>query len=146
MAMNDDYANERDRSHRKAFLHPLSLHLEEISETLKVLPAYPHTEDDLIQAHVEIIQESLLLIKTKLHSALRSNSYLVCVQNAAIIRNHAEYLRLASHTLNSLQSFDREHVAVFRQEMEEFRELFKAWAKEIKKMDKGKHEDEWGLF
>ena len=30
--------------------------------------------------------------------------------------------------------------------MEEFQQLFKTWAKEIKEMDKEDFEDEWGLF
>ena len=68
------------------------------------------------------------------------------MQNAAIIRYHSDYLLLASHTLNYLDCFDKRYVSVFRDEMEEFQQLFKTWAKEIKEMDKEDFEDEWGLF
>ena len=68
------------------------------------------------------------------------------MQNTSIIRHHADYLLLASHTLNSLNCFDKGHVSVFREEMEEFQQLFKAWVKEIKEMDKEDFEDEWDFF
>lgn len=137
---------ELENRHKKAKKHPLTAHLDELTDTLHVLLKYPKTEDDLIKSHIEIITESFNLIKAKLYSALRSDSYLVCMQNASIIRNHADYLLLASHTLNSLECFDEGHVAVFRDEMEEFQQLFKIWAKEVKDMDKEDFEDEWGLF
>ena len=141
----DDLANNKARNN-KAKNHPLTLHLGELTDTLYVLLKYPKTEDDLIKSHIDIIRESFNLIKAKLYSALRSDSYLVCMQNASTIRYHADYLLLASHTLNSLNCFDEGHVSVFRDEMEEFQQLFKAWAKEIKEMDKEDFEDEWGLF
>lgn len=147
---NEDLPDGEERSelenrHKKA-KHPLTAHLDELTDTLKVLFAYPESEDELVMSHIRFIEESLMLIKAKLYSALRSDSYLVCMQNAAIIRSHAEYLLVSSHNLKSLQSFDKEHVSVFREEMEEFRNLFNIWAREIKAMDKEDFEDEWGLF
>jgi hypothetical protein len=137
---------ELENRHKNARQHPLAVHNMEIANTLLVLLKYPKTEDDYITSHIELIQESFNMIKVKLYSALRSGSYIVCMQNASIIRHHADYLLLASHTLNSLNCFDKGHVSVFRDEMEEFQQLFKAWAKEIKEMDKEDFEDEWGLF
>jgi len=37
----------------------------------------------------------------KLSSALASNNYLLCMQNAALIRYHGEYLRLSNHMLEA---------------------------------------------
>jgi hypothetical protein len=145
MPYNDDDQEQDDRQYR-AQQHPLALHVKELTETLNALLAYPENESDLVKTHIEIIQESFYLIKAKLYSALRSDSYLVCMQNASIIRYHAEFLLVSSHSLDSLDSFDKEHVAVFRKEMEEFRTLFKAWVQEIKAMDKEDFEDEWGVF
>ena len=140
-----DFSDNEERN-SKAKNHPLTFQLSELTDTLYVLLKFPKTEDELIKSHIEIIRESFNLINAKLYSALRSDSYLVCMQNAAIIRSHADYLLLSSHTLNSLNCFDKGHVSVFRDEMEEFQQFFKAWAKEIKKMDKEDFEDEWGLF
>ncbi len=137
---------EIENRHKKARQHPLALHNMEIANTLLVLLKYPKREDDLVIGNIEMITESFNMIKVKLYSALRSGSYLVCMQNASIIREHADYLLLASHTLNSLNCFDKGHISVFRAEMEEFQQLFKQWAKEIKEMDKEDFEDEWGLF
>lgn len=81
-----------------------------------------------------------------MYLALHSDSYLEGMQHAAIIRYHSDYLLLAALNLNSLDCFDKGHVSVFRDEMIEFQQLFKTWAKEIKEMDKEDFEDEWGLF
>ncbi len=143
---DDELRREIENRHRKARQHPLALHNMEIANTLLVLLKYPKTEDDLITSHIELITESFNMIKVKLYSALRSGSYIVCMQNASIIRPHADYLLVSSHTLNSLNCFDKGHVSVFRDEMVEFQQLFKDWAKEIKEMDKEDFEDEWGLF
>lgn len=142
----NEYEREIENRHKKAREHPIGLHLMELSQTLLVLLKYPKREDDLVIGNIEIITESINMIKVKLYSALRSRSYLVCMQNASIIREHADYLLLASHTLNSLNCFDKGHISVFRAEMEVFQQLFKTWVQEIKKMDKEGFEDEWGLF
>lgn len=89
---------------------------------------------------------AMMVLTAKLYAALHSDSYLVCMQNAAIIRSEAEYLRLSSHMLNSSNDYDRAYVAVFREDMEKFRALFAEWAKKIHSMDKDDIEDDWGLF
>jgi hypothetical protein len=137
---------ELENRGKNAKKHTLDAHLCELTETLNVLLKYPTTDNEITKSHIEIITESVNLIRAKLFSALRSDSYLVCMQNAALIRHHADYLLLASYTLNSLNCFDEGHVEVFRAEMEEFQRLFKEWAAEIKAMDKEDFEDEWGLF
>jgi hypothetical protein len=135
-----------DSAHWAVINHPLQLNIDELSNTIKALLKSAQAEDDYLKAQKELIQQSLLITKAKLYSSLRSTNYLVCMQNASIIRYHAEYLRLSSHTLNETEQFNKSYVAVFRQEMEEFRELFKVWVQEIKQMDKEELEDEWGLF
>lgn len=148
---DDDYLNEDDRNeleerNKKADNHPLQQHLKELMDTTTILLGSCDADDEFIISQKEIIHHSLLIIGAKLYSALRSDSYLVCMKNAAIIRSHADYLLLSSHTLNSTNLFNEMYVAVFRNEMEEFRELFISWAKQIKEMDKEDFEDEWGFF
>lgn len=89
---------------------------------------------------------AMMVLTAKLYAALHSDSYLVCMQNAAIIRSEAEYLRLSSHMLNSSNDYDRAYVAVFREDMEKFRALFAEWTKKIHSMDKDDIEDDWGLL
>lgn len=142
----EEFAKEDSERTNKAKNHPLNLQVNELSNTLDVLLDNPKTENEMIKNQSDLIRESLMIVKAKLYSALRSNYYLVCMQNASIIRYHADYLLLSSHSLNSLKCYDKDHVAVFRNEMEVFQKLFKTWAKEIKEMDKEDFEDEWGLF
>ena len=59
---------------------------------------------------------------------------------------HADFLLLPCHTLNSLNCFNEGHISVFRSEMKEFQQLFKAWAMYMQEMDKEDFEDELGLF
>jgi hypothetical protein len=91
------------------------------------------------------LRESAMIIVAKLNSALLSDNYLLCIQNAALIRDHGEYLRLSNHMLDSSGAFDEKYVTMFRQEMETFRLLFKEWTETIHKMENDL-EDEWGLF
>ena len=92
--------------------------------------------------------ESAYIINAKLAGALGSDSYIVCMQSAALIRSNAEYLRLSNHSLNEMTNIEKKYISVFRVEMEKFRELFILWAKEVKAMKEKDEfsEDEWGLF
>jgi hypothetical protein len=143
---NDDEDNELGNRRLNAKNHPLQLQLNELSVTVQILLDSADGMDDFLNAQKELIQQSVLIIKAKLYSALRSDSYLVCMQNASMIRYHAQFLQTSYHTLKDIGRFNENYVDVFRQEMEEFRELFKAWAQCLKQMDKEDLEDDWGLF
>lgn len=143
----DDDFNEMENRRKNARNHPLQLQINEVSEIVDVLLNNADKEnDDYLESQKQLMEDSLMIIKAKLFSSLRSDNYFVCMQNAAIIRDHAEYLRLSSHMLNSTKALNKKYVAVYREEMEKFRELFKSWASEIKQLDKDDFEDEWGLF
>ena len=81
------------------------MYLNELTDTVTVLLGSVETANEIVNSQKEIIHHSLLIIKAKLHSALRSDSYLVCMQNTANIRSHGEYLRLSSHTLIETKLF-----------------------------------------
>lgn len=102
-------------------------------------------EEEVGEMYGSTMRESAMIVLTKLSSVLRSNNYLLCMQNAALVREHGEYLRLSNHLLNHSDGFDKKYVAMFRQEMETFRLLFINWAKQIRKMENDVA-DEWGLF
>ena len=103
--LSNDDNNEIEERNKRADNHPLQLHLNELTDTLTVLLGSVETEDEIIKSQQEIIHHSLLIIKAKLHSALRSDSYLVRMQNATSIRSHGEYLRLSSQTLIETKLF-----------------------------------------
>lgn len=52
---NADDFSEGEGHNDKAKNHPLVLHLKELTDTLEVLLAYPKTENNKINSHIEII-------------------------------------------------------------------------------------------
>ena len=123
--------------------HPLMLQAQEILNIVDYL--LDSTDSETIAMYGGTLRESTMMLVVKLSSALRSDSYVICMQSAAIIRDHAEYLRLSNHMLIDSEAFDEKYITMFREEMEKFRELFKIWAKEIRDKEND-FEDEWGLF
>ena len=91
------------------------------------------------------LRKSAMIVVAQLTSAIPSDHYLLCMQNASIIRDHAKYLRLSNHMLNASGGFDKKYLVMFRNEIEKFRLLFKEWAKEIHQLEND-FEDELGLF
>ena len=124
--------------------HPLNIQANEIMNMIDVLLDTCNDEKarDMYGA---TLRESAMIILAKLASGLTSDDYVISMQKASIIRDHAEYLRLSNHMLNSLEVFDKSYVKAFREEMEKFRTLFREWADEIRSQD-NEYEDEWGLF
>jgi hypothetical protein len=141
---NAEFEREQAEERAKLKKHPLLKQAKEIVAIVDALLATSSDEqkDDPYGA---TLRDSAMIIVAKLSSGLRSDSYLLCMQNAAIIREHGEYLRLSNHMLNYSGAFDEKYVNMFREEMENFRLLFMEWAKEIRKMESDV-EDEWGLF
>jgi len=123
--------------------HPLMLQAQEILNIVDYL--LDSTDSETIDMYGGTLRESTMMLVVKLSSALRSDSYVICMQSASIIRDHAEYLRLSNHMLTDSEAFDEKYITMFREEMERFRELFKIWAKEIRDKENN-FEDEWGLF
>lgn len=140
----DGSAEDWQEKKRQVNKHPLMVQAKEI---LQIVDALIDTCKDAEAADMYggTLRESAMVVLAKLSSGLAIDSYLACMQNAAIIRDHAQYLRLSNHMLGMSEGFDEQHVEMFRREMETFRELFNAWAKEIHKMERDV-EDEWGLF
>lgn len=141
---NEDLENEMRKEREKLRKHPL---LKQAKEILNIVDALLDTcNDEMMSKHYgSTLRESSMIVVAKLSSALASDNYLLCMQNASLVREHGEYLRLSNHMLKSSGSFDEKYVSMFRQEMEKFRLLFIEWAKEIHKMEND-YEDEWGLF
>jgi hypothetical protein len=123
--------------------HPLLCQAKEIMKIVDVLMDTRAEESKNVYGNT--LHESAMIIVAKLSSAIPSESYLVRMQNAALVREHAEYLRLSNHMLKHIGGFDEKHIRMFREEMEKFRGLFREWAKEIHAMEND-FEDEWGLF
>jgi hypothetical protein len=142
---NDEEANNAYQEEQKRKRnHPLYKQSKEVIEVVRAL-VESIKDEGLKDMYGSTMTESAYIIAAKLSSALTAELYTLAMQNAAIIRDHAEYIRISTSGLHMLDESHTEYIVVLREEMEKFRALFKEWVKEIQKLD-DEIEDEWGLF
>jgi hypothetical protein len=116
----------------------------EILKTVESLvESLSETDKKMYASH---LSESSLIMCAKIAGAVGSDSWLICIQNAAIVRHHAEYLLTATSGMRHMTAADKNYIMVLRTEIEEFRMLFKEWVSGFKEMDADGFDDEWGLF
>ena len=140
----EELENEMREEERRRKNHPLTKQSKEIYNIVNaIVESLPEDEREM---HGGLLLESAMIIEAKIAGAMYSESWLICMQNAAIIRSHAEHLRLSNHSLRAMSSAENDYVDLLRREMETFRELFRDWVKEFDAIDSDEPEDEWGLF
>jgi hypothetical protein len=136
---------ERQEKYKAIHNHPLYKLAVEIMETVNALNE-SITDDDDRQMYEMTLTESSLMLAPKIAGAMGSGSRILSLQNASIIRYHAEFLLTSTSGLKALDSVDKKYVQLLRDDMIEFRSLFNTWVKEIKSMKKDDYGDEWGLY
>jgi hypothetical protein len=124
--------------------HPLRIKANEIFEIVSAF--IESLEGDTKEMYAGTLIESALMINGKLAGAIGSDNWLICMQNASLIRYHAEYIHTSTSGLKAFTNADKDYVKVLRTVMQEFRELFKEWVKTFNSFEKDDYEDEWGLF
>lgn len=142
--LSDDERDEFDKKNKKWKEHPLMVHAYEIVSLANAL--HKSMDEDEKEMQGDHIMQSAMMMAAKLGGALGSDSWLICMQNAAQVRYHAHDLLVASHGLDMFTETHADHIRHFRAEMEKFRDLFVEWAKEIHAMEPEEYIDEWGLF
>lgn len=140
----DEIEKEEQERKKKIKNHPLYKKANEIYETVSALiSSLPDDEQDI---YSDILRESSMMLAPKLAGAMGSDSWLICMQNASIVRHHAEYLLTSTSGLPIFTSAQKDYVKVLRNEMQEFRTLFAEWVATFDQMEREDYEDEWGLF
>jgi hypothetical protein len=125
--------------------HPMTKQGEEIYRVVTALVESIHDEMER-EMFGSTLLESCMIIPAKLAGAIGSESWLLSMQNAAIIRSHAEYILTATSGMKYETSIDQVYVKMLRDEMLKFRDLFAEWVKEIHRMEEEEYVDDWGLF
>ncbi|MFC4232338.1 hypothetical protein ACFOW1_10580 [Parasediminibacterium paludis] len=102
-------------------------------------------EDELTNGTTvkQLIYQNIMLIAPKILSAARMDSYVLKMENAAVIRHNCKEMMDQVSVAVMLGIADEQHEAVIEEAVAVFRELFKHWVATFKKDD---YEDEWGLF
>lgn len=141
---NEELGKEIERERKRTFGHPLMKKATEIYKIVHTLNETVDEEDR--ERYMGTMYESAIMLAPKIAGAMGSKSWQICMQNAAIIRYHAEYIRIGTNGLKVFTKTDPSYIKMLRSEMEEFRELFKAWVKTFDQLEQEDYEDEWGLF
>ncbi|MBN4065891.1 hypothetical protein JYT51_01000 [Candidatus Amoebophilus asiaticus] len=124
--------------------HPLYKKANEISDIVSAL--IESLPEDLREMYESTLLESSMILSPKIAGAMGCDSWLICMQNASIIRHHAEYLLTSTSGLKAFGKPDEDYVQVLRDEMFDFQKLFKEWVGSFHKMNWEEYEDEWGLY
>lgn len=147
--LSDEEKKELDREMREGDKrmrnHPLFKKANEIYKTVSALVENIPDEDHR-EIHSGIMMESAMMLAPKLAGAMGSDSWLICMQNASIIRYHAESLLTSTSGLKYMTKTDKDYIRVLREDMLEFQHLFKAWCATFDTMEQEEYVDEWGLF
>jgi hypothetical protein len=149
---NDDLSEEEKAEIERAWKekdkkrkdHPLFKKAKDIFVTVNAIVERMSEEEKEMQGRSII--ESAMMLAPKLAGAMGSDSWLICMQNGAIIREHAAHLLVSVHSLREFTSTEEGYVKVLRKDMEEFRTLFNEWMIEVHAMADDDFDDEWGLF
>jgi len=124
--------------------HPLRKKAAQMEETIQtIMESMDEMEKEMFGYR---LVESAMIIEAKICGALGTQNWLISMQNAAIIRQHGHDLLIAKHNLEAMTEVDRRYIDLFRNDVEEFQQLFKEWVKSFEKLEREEYEDEWGLF
>ena len=82
-------------------------------------------------------------VAVKINSSEAGGIYIIRMENAAIIRKNAQFIKSSMLTMMAEGAIEKAHGEVIRNEIDKFRNLFKQWAETFQKDE---FEDEWGLF
>ena len=96
-----------------------------------------HLED-----HKQMILGDAYEVAAKIRSS-EAGLYIIRMENAGIIRKNAQFIKISTNSFIVDDIMEEEHRQVVRDEIDNFRGLFKRWVATFEKDD---CEDEWGLF
>ncbi len=97
---------------------------------------------EMMEDHVAMIMGDAYEVAVKIKSS-EAGLYIIRMENAAIIRKNAQFIKISTNSFMLEGMMEPQHRQVIRDEIDNFRELFKTWVATFKKDE---FEDEWGLF
>ncbi len=97
----------------------------------------------MLDDHKQMILGDAYEVAAKIRSSEAGGIYILRMENAAVIRKNAQFIRTSITGLIMEEAIDEKHGEIVREEIDTFRDLFKQW---ITTFEKDEFEDEWGLF
>ncbi|MFC6268114.1 hypothetical protein [Frigoriflavimonas asaccharolytica] len=122
----------------------ISKKAKEIHHTLRTITDLIPDDNEYLKDVKSHILENIMILQAKLYSAERMKLWDLKMENAAIIRKNARELMVQYHSLKMFGFEDVKYYKMVREQLEEFRLLFRDWVSTFNP----KHfiVDEWGLF
>lgn len=95
--------------------------------------------------------ESAMMLAPKFMGVCNTDMWIVLMQNAALMRYHAEYVMTGTYGFNIITNetqVDERYIELLRTEMNAYKKLFNEWMQEAHAMprDPQLDVDEWGVF
>jgi hypothetical protein len=100
-------------------------------------------EKDFHQNNIEMIIGDAYEVGVKIRSSETIGIYIGRMENAAIIRKNAQFIKSSLLTFVAKDVLEENYCTIIRNEIDVFRHLFKEW---VATFTKDECEDEWGLF
>ncbi len=117
--------------------------LQAAFDSLKEAGEEDALEKEMMEDHMAMMTGDAFEVAVKIKSSESGNLYIIRMENAAIIRKNAQFIKISTNGFMLEGLMDPQHRFIIREEIDKFRELFKAWVATFEKDD---CEDEWGLF
>lgn len=137
-----------DLRRQKTEKHPLYVKAREVLDIVMHIVASLPEEERVFHAPVV---ESAMMLAPKFMGVCNTDMWLVLMQNAALMRYHAEYVTTGTYGFNIITGeaeVDERYIELLRNEMKEYKRLFNEWMEEAHAMprDPQLDNDEWGVF
>lgn len=138
----DDEEFNPHREQDRIYKHPLMKKAKDILGLTRALVG------SLDEPRKELYGHSMLndakQLQIKFSSAESGTQYSLKMESAVLIKVHAKSLFTITYELEVQETHAREHLALLRQAIEDFRKLFLKW---IEEMDRDQNfDDGWGIF
>jgi hypothetical protein len=98
--------------------------------------------EERMEDHIAMLMGDAYDVAAKIRSS-EVGLYTMRMENAAIIRKNAQFIKISTNSFMLDGMMEPGHRQIIRDEIDHFREVFKAWVSTFKKDE---FEDEWGLF
>lgn len=98
---------------------------------------------DHIEDMINMLMGDAYEVGAKIRSSEAGGLYMIRMENAAIIRKNAQYIKISTNGFMMDGLMEEEHRTIICNEIDKFREIFKQW---VASFQKDECEDDWGLF
>jgi hypothetical protein len=141
---DDDDGYDPEAERRKLESLPVYQKAMEIYDLTKRITDTLDKEEEA-NPYKEMMLEDAMIVPAKIAGAEAMDDYILKMENAVVIKIHARSLLAQTSALRYLAALDEEYIQLLRNEIEEFRSLFKKWVLTFES-NTTKEGDGWGIF